>query len=46
MDQMHGIDWDPHTTSGVITKAAEEVAQRIGAKFLVTFTTSGDSARR
>ena len=22
MDQMHGIDWDPHTTSGVITKAA------------------------
>ncbi|HKN42318.1 MAG TPA: pyruvate kinase, partial [Propionibacteriaceae bacterium] len=29
MDQMHGIDWDPHTTSGVITKAAEEVAQRI-----------------
>ena len=45
MDQMHGIDWDPHTTS-MITKAAEEVAQRIGAKFLVTFTTSGDSARR
>ncbi len=30
----------------MITKAAEEVAQRIGAKFLVTFTTSGDSARR
>src|SRR5215218_4051526 len=46
MDQMRSIDWDPHTTSGVITKAAEEVAQRIGAKFLVTFTTSGDSARR
>src|SRR5215207_4447543 len=46
MDQMHGIEWDPHTTSGVITKAAEEVAQRIEAKFLVTFTTSGDSARR
>jgi pyruvate kinase len=46
MEQMRSIDWDPHTTSGVITKAAEEVAQRIGAKFLVTFTTSGDSARR
>jgi pyruvate kinase len=46
MDQMHGIDWDPHTTRGVITKAAEEVAQRVSAKFLVTFTTSGDSARR
>ena len=40
------VDWDPHTTSGVITKAAAEVAQRLGAKFLVTFTHSGDSARR
>ncbi len=46
MDRMQDIDWDPHTTSGVITKAAEEVGQRINAKFLVTFTTSGDSARR
>ena len=46
MDRMQDIHWDPHTTSGVITKAAEEVGQRIGAKFLVTFTTSGDSARR
>jgi pyruvate kinase len=45
-DRMQGIDWDPHTTSGVITKAAEEVGKRIGAKFLVTFTTSGDAARR
>ena len=34
MDQMHGIDWDPHTTSGVITKAAEEVAQRIERQVL------------
>ena len=46
MDQMQGIDWDPHTTSVAVTKAAEEVAQQIDAKFLVTFTTSGDSARR
>ncbi len=45
-DRMQDINWDPHTTSGVITKAAEEVGKRIGAKFLVTFTTSGDSARR
>jgi pyruvate kinase len=46
MEQLQNIDWDPHTTSGVITKAAAEVAQRIDAKFLVAFTHSGDSARR
>ncbi|MCW2811166.1 MAG: pyk [Friedmanniella sp.] len=46
LDRMQDIDWDPHTTSGVITKAAAEVGQRIDAKFLVAFTTSGDSARR
>ena len=44
--QITDVDWDPHTTSGVITKAAEEVATRLGAKFLVAFTHSGDSARR
>ncbi len=40
------IDWDPHTRSGIITKVAEEVAQRVGAKYIVAFTQSGDSARR
>ncbi|MCA1982532.1 pyruvate kinase [Nocardioides nematodiphilus] len=40
------IHWDPHTSSGVIAKAAEEVAERVGAKYLVAFTTTGDSARR
>jgi pyruvate kinase len=38
--QIMEVDWDPHTTSGVITKAATEVATRLGAKFLVTFTHS------
>jgi pyruvate kinase len=46
LDQMQDINWDPHTTSGVITKAAAEVAARMGAKFLVAFTHSGDAARR
>jgi pyruvate kinase len=46
LDQMHDITWDPHTTSGVITKAAAEIALRMGAKFLVAFTHSGDAARR
>jgi pyruvate kinase len=30
----------------VIAKAAAEVAERVGAKYLVAFTQSGDSARR
>ncbi|MGA7149778.1 MAG: pyruvate kinase alpha/beta domain-containing protein, partial [Microbacterium sp.] len=37
---------DPHTGGGVIAKAAEEVAARVGAKYVVAFTQSGDSARR
>jgi pyruvate kinase len=40
------IEWNPHTRSGVIAKAAEEVAERIGAAYVVAFTQSGDSARR
>ena len=40
------IDWDPHTRGGVIAKAAEEVASRVGAKFVVAFTQSGDSVKR
>jgi pyruvate kinase len=46
LGQVQDIDWDPHTTSGVITKAAAEVGLRINAKFLVAFTHSGDAARR
>ena len=40
------LTWDPHTKSGVIAKAAGEVAERVGAKYVVAFTQSGDSARR
>ncbi len=40
------LAWDPHTKSGVIAKAAGEVAERIDAKYVVAFTQSGDSARR
>jgi len=36
----------PKTKGGAITKAATEVGLIVGAKFLVTFTQSGDSARR
>lgn len=36
----------PHTRGGVITKAAAEIGELLGVKYLVTFTQSGDSARR
>ena len=46
LHRMEQIDWQPHTRGGVIAKAAVEVAERVGAKYLVAFTQSGDSARR
>jgi pyruvate kinase len=46
MAEMHAINWDPHTTAGVVTKAAAEVAAGVDARYLVAFTHSGDSARR
>jgi pyruvate kinase len=46
LSRMTAIDWQPRTRGGVIAKAAAEVAERIGAKYLVAFTQSGDSARR
>ncbi len=44
--RMAAINWQPRTRGGVIAKAAAEVASRVGAKYLVSFTQSGDSARR
>ncbi|WP_168581602.1 pyruvate kinase [Gephyromycinifex aptenodytis] len=36
----------PSTTGGAVTWAAAEIGSLLHAKFLVTFTTSGDTARR
>ena len=44
--KMAAIDWQPRTQGGVIAKAAAEVADRVGARYLVAFTQSGDSAKR
>jgi len=44
--RMAAIDWQPRTRGGVIAKAAADVAERVGARYLVAFTQSGDSARR
>ncbi len=46
LDQIEHIDWDPHTVGGVIAKAAAEVGERVGAKYLIAFTQSGDTGRR
>ncbi len=36
----------PRTKGGAITRAAAEVGETLGARYLVAFTQSGDSARR
>ena len=46
MDMIRPMKSTPKTKGGAITKAATEVGAIVGAKYLVTFTQSGDSARR
>ena len=46
LDRIRPLSSNPRTKGGAITKAAAEVGLVVGAKFLVTFTQSGDSARR
>ena len=45
-DRMAPLGWDPKTRGGAITHAAADVGLTLGVKYLVTFTQSGDSARR
>ncbi len=46
LDRIPALRFAPHTKGGAITKAAVEVGTTLGAKFLIAFTQSGDSARR
>ena len=46
LHNIRAINWDPHTHSGVISKAAVDIAERIGAKYLAAFTISGDTPHR
>jgi pyruvate kinase len=46
LTQIAPLTHTPHTKGGTITKAAAEVGGILGAKYLVAFTQSGDSARR
>jgi pyruvate kinase len=46
LDRIRPLSHAPRTKGGAITKAATEVGAVLGVKYLVTFTQSGDSARR
>ncbi|NLC97792.1 MAG: pyruvate kinase, partial [Actinomycetales bacterium] len=46
LPRMAAFKWQPHTHTGIICRAAADVAEAAGAETLVAFTTSGDSARR
>jgi pyruvate kinase len=46
LSHMAAVSWQPRTRGGIIAKAAAEVAESVGAVFLVAFTASGDSAKR
>jgi pyruvate kinase len=46
LDRIRPLTHAPRTKGGAVTKAAAEVGDVLGAKYLVTFTQSGDSARR
>lgn len=45
-DRIAPLGSTPHTRGGAITRAAAEIGETLGAKHVVTFTQSGDSARR
>ena len=45
-ERMAPLGWSPKTRGGAITHAAADVGETLGVKYLVTFTQSGDSARR
>ena len=46
LERIRPLKHEPRTKGGAITEAAVEVGAIVGAKFLVAFTQSGDSARR
>jgi pyruvate kinase len=46
LERIHALGTRPHTTGGAVTWAAVEIGELLDVKFLVTFTQSGDSAKR
>ena len=46
LERVPELGTKPHTVGGAVTAAAAEIGDLLGAKYLVTFTQLGDSARR
>lgn len=46
LDRIPPLGTKPHTKGGAVTAAAAEVGDDLGVRYLVTFTESGDSAKR
>ena len=46
LERIHPLGTRPHTTGGAVTWAAVEIGELLNVKYLVTFTQSGDSAKR
>jgi pyruvate kinase len=46
LERVPALGTRPHTVGGAVTAASAEIGGLLGAKYLVTFTHSGDSARR
>ncbi|MEV7396150.1 pyruvate kinase [Aeromicrobium sp. NPDC092404] len=46
LPRMAAFTWTAKTKSGIICRAAADVAESVNARYVVAFTTSGDSARR
>jgi len=45
-DEIARINWDPHTTSGVVAWGAARMAKKLGVAYIVAFSYLGDTARR
>ncbi|HQV91368.1 MAG TPA: pyruvate kinase alpha/beta domain-containing protein, partial [Phycicoccus sp.] len=46
LHRIRQLDTRPNSKGGAVTAAAAEIGDLVGAKFLVTFTSSGDTSRR
>jgi pyruvate kinase len=46
LERIPPLGTQPHTMGGAVSKAAVEIGDLLGAKFLIVFTQSGDTARR
>jgi pyruvate kinase len=46
LERIRPLGTRPHTMGGAVSAAAVEIGDLLGAKFLITFTQSGDTAKR